>query len=226
MKLIELSILQTIASKLLLIFNPHIIHNIGKYFAIYKALYLSAIENVGTCYVEIGVYKGSSFKHAIRSSKKLIKYNHHFGSMRFYGYDSFEGFEEKDLKKTTNTFFKNHDFSSDYESLIKQTNKLIPMNRFELIKGNFSEVFSKKNEINDKISVFFIDCDFYDGALGSLSFFSKNFTVGSIIICDDFMANLTEKTIFEALDKFFKNHKLKFIHLFDYGINGKVFILK
>lgn len=226
MKLIEFSFLQTIASKFVLLINPHVLHNISKYIAIYKSLYLAAIENIGTCYVEIGVYKGSSFKHAIRTSKKFAKYNNNFNFLKFYGYDSFEGFEKKDKDKSKNIFFKEHNFVSDYDKLLKQTRKLLRNDRFELIKGNFSDVFNRKNNMNEKISVFFIDCDFYDGAFESLNYFSKNFTIGTIIICDDYMANVTELTISDALNKFFKDYKLNLFHLFDYGIGGKVFILK
>jgi hypothetical protein len=91
----------------------------GKYFALYKALYIAATENIGSSYVEIGVYKGSSFKHAIRCTKKLIKYNSNFNKIKFYGYDSFEGFESQNIKLTNNTFFKNHNFKSDFSKVTK-----------------------------------------------------------------------------------------------------------
>ena len=62
-------------------------HNISKYFAIKKAFYLTALENLQGDYYEFGVFTGSSFVCAMRSHNNLS----YLGKIEtsFFGFDSF-----------------------------------------------------------------------------------------------------------------------------------------
>ena len=90
----KIEFLQVIASSLISYINPAITHNLEKYYAIKKSFYLSCIEDIEGDYLEFGVFEGSSFSHAIRSylNKKIYMPMQQKNNVRFFGFDSFEGF--------------------------------------------------------------------------------------------------------------------------------------
>ena len=62
----KLTFLQDFASNIIAKINPAVTHNLEKYHAIKKVMYLTAIEDIEGDYLEFGVFTGSSFCHSIR----------------------------------------------------------------------------------------------------------------------------------------------------------------
>ena len=81
--------LQNFLSFIVCKINPFVMHNFGKYVAIKKAFFYSAIEKIEGDYFEFGVFTGSSFCHAIQCARVNQKYDNTLDKIQFYGFDSF-----------------------------------------------------------------------------------------------------------------------------------------
>ena len=109
--------------------------------------YLSSIEEIKGDYFEFGVFNGSSFSHAVRCAKNSEKYDPDFKKMIFFGFDSFAGFGEVD-NFDKHKFYTDINFKTDYEKVLNRIRKIIPNDRFRLIKGFFKD--SLKLELKTK----------------------------------------------------------------------------
>ena len=203
-------------------FNPFVLHNFDKYVAIKKAFFYSSLEKIEGDYFEFGVFTGSSFCHAIQCARANKKYDNNLDNIKFYGFDSFEGFGDlSDDEK--HVFFTKENFNSDYNKVIKRVRKMLPENRFNITKGYFKDTLS--NESNNKIArIIFIDCDTYSSTALALNYVKPSLQLGTIIILDDYFAyrGSKNKGTYGAFKKFVTINKLKTRQLFSYGIGGVV----
>ena len=214
--------LQNLASKIVTRINPFVLHNFDKYLAIKKAFSFSALEKIEGDYFEFGVFTGSSFCHAIQCARVNQKYDNTLDKIRFFGFDSFEGFGDlpEDEK---HVFFTKENFTSDYNKVLKRVRKILPEDRFEIVKGFFEDTLVKKS--NDKLArIIFIDCDTYSSTLYALNYIMPSLQIGTIIIIDDYFAyrGSENKGTHGAFKKFVDDNKLKTRQLFSYGIGGVV----
>ena len=214
--------LQNFLSFIVCKINPFVMHNFGKYVAIKKAFFYSAIEKIEGDYFEFGVFTGSSFCHAIQCARANKKYDNNLDNIKFYGFDSFEGFGDlSDDEK--HVFFTKENFNSDYKKVIKRVRKILPEKRFKIKKGFFKDTLV--NESNNKIArIIFIDCDTYSSTALALNYVKPSLQLGTIIILDDYFAyrGSKNKGTYGAFKKFVTINKLKTRQLFSYGIGGVV----
>lgn len=221
----RITIFQNIISTILAKMNPAVIHNVGKYFALKKVFYLSAIESIEGDYYEFGVYTGSSFTHAIRCSKSSEKFDSNLSNMKFYGFDSFAGFGELD-NNDIHRFYTNVNFETDYNKTYKRVNKILPEDRFKLIDGFFENTLKSKPE--SKLSrIVFLDSDTYSSTLLSLNYIEPTLQKGTIIILDDYYSykGSITKGVCGAFKKFSDENNIKSRSIFSYGMGGKVKII-
>ena len=116
--------MQVFASSFISYINPAVVNNLEKYYAINKAFYLSSIEDIEGDYLEIGVFQGSSFSNAMRSylSKKVfmpVKND----NVKFFGFDSFEGFGNLSLDEI-NPFYVDEQFHTSYDFVKKKIERI------------------------------------------------------------------------------------------------------
>jgi len=210
------------------IIPPFFIHNLGKYFAIKKAFYLSDIENLEGDYVEFGVFTGSSMACAIQCarSSRVGK----IGTSRFFGFDSFCGFG--DLPEgDKHPFYTNVNFETKYDSVSKRLNKLASKEqKVYLVKGFFNEtcddVSPEKYGIG-KASVILFDNDTYTAAKSCFKFCDTIIQEGTILIIDDYFSykGNEKKGVCGAFWEWQKsNKKFNFRRISDYGMGGCIFI--
>ena len=214
--------LQNFLSFIVCKINPFVLHNFGKYIAIKKAFFFSAIEKIEGDYFEFGVFTGSSFCHAIQCARVNQKYDNSLDKIQFYGFDSFEGFGDLS-EDEKHVFFKKENFISDYNKVLKRVRKILPEKRFKLIKGFFKDTLVNKS--NNKFArIIFIDCDTYSSTLLALNYVKPSLQLGTIIILDDYFAyrGSKNKGTHGAFKKFVNKNKLKTRQLFSYGIGGVV----
>ena len=120
-------VFKNIASNIISGLNPAIIHNIEKYWAIKKTVYLNSLEQQIGDYVEFGVYTGSSFCHSIRCFNKHEKFNPNQRQTKFIGFDSFEGFGKLD-DFDQHPFYIDQNFKTDFRNVKKRVEKTIARN--------------------------------------------------------------------------------------------------
>ena len=123
----KFTFLHLFASKIICLINPLILHNVGKYLAIFKVHYLSLFDGIKGDYLEFGIYKGSSFIHSINAYRKNKRILSSTINRSFFGFDSFKGFGNIS-KIDQHPFYKDMNFSTDFkktENRIKKSAKKI-----------------------------------------------------------------------------------------------------
>lgn len=175
---------------------PFFYHNLNKILPSFESLHPANLKALKSAfgiapagdYFEFGVYKGFSFWFAIQVAE-LNKIN----SMRFYGFDSFNGLPEpvgmdKEKDRYGGTFARGNfcaykDFVNDI--LVKYG---CDPKKFQLIEGFFEDVL-KKNIIHKykmkKAGVILIDCDLYESTKTVLAFIPLIIQHNTVILFDD-----------------------------------------
>lgn len=204
-------------------------HNLGKYNAIKKAFYLTALDKLEGDYLEFGVFTGSSFICALRTHKSLS----YLGKINtgFYGFDSFEGFGKvKEYDK--HPFYIDNIFSIDSKKIINEIYKHGKGININIVKGFFDETIKNKDPKKDfninRIRCVLIDCDLKESTRLALDFCTNSLQPGTIIVLDDFFSFKGDesKGVAGAFNEFCrKNQRLKFRKIFDYGYGGVAFIV-
>lgn len=159
---------------------------------------------------ELGVYKG-----------KFARYiNQYFPDRSLYLFDTFEGFDKRDLKSEKENEFStgDQDFSdTSIESVLKlmpHPKKCIP------IKGFFPE---SAKSLNDTFVFVSIDADLYEPIYNGLVFFYPRLVTGGYIFIHDFN-NDNYKGSRKAVEQFCKEQSINCLPLPDSG--GSAIIIK
>lgn len=157
-------------------------------------------EKVSGSFAELGVYKGDS-AHAI----------HHMDpSRKFHLFDTFEGFQQKDLDIETGkaATYTTHNFADTSIERVKQ--KLIS-DKFIFHKGYFPDT---TQDINDeKFALVNMDVDLYNPTKAGLEFFYPRLSPGGVIIVHDY--NSDWPGIMKVVDDFSKTIPVPLIPLTD-----------
>lgn len=167
-------------------------------------------RNLQGSVAELGVYKG-----------KFARYiNQYFPDRSLYLFDTFEGFDKRDLKSEKENEFStgDQDFSdTSIESVLKlmpHPKKCIP------IKGFFPE---SAKSLNDTFVFVSIDADLYEPIYNGLVFFYPRLVTGGYIFIHDFN-NDNYKGSRKAVEQFCKEQSINYLPLPDSG--GSAIIIK
>ena len=152
---------------------------------------------------ELGVYKGKFAKHI----------NEYFPHRSLYLFDTFEGFDSRDvsIEKQQNFSTGSQDFSdTSIEAVLKQmpfAKNCIPM------KGFFPQ--SAKG-VNDNFVFVSIDADLYEPIYSGLQFFYPKLVRGGYIFVHDYN-NDNYKGAKKAVDQFCSEQNIGFVPIADSG---------
>jgi O-methyltransferase len=159
---------------------------------------------------ELGVYKG-----------KFAKYiNQYFPDRKLYLFDTFQGFDKRDVEeeKSKNFSLGEQDFSdTSLEVVLKQ----MPFPaQCIAVKGFFPE---SARDIDDRFVFVSLDTDLFEPIYQGLLFFYPRLVPGGYIFIHDFN-NDAYKGAREAVEKFCQEQKINFLPLPDLG--GSAIIVK
>lgn len=166
-------------------------------------------RNISGNVAELGVYQGNF--------SKII--NELFPERLLYLFDTFGGFEQKDLileQKLTNA----------NTAMFKDTNvdlvlsKMVNKNNCRIVKGYFPESVVG---IEDNFAFVSIDADLYKPIYDGLVYFYKHLSNGGYIFVHDFN-NTYFSGARKAVEKFCKEEKIGYVPIPDY--NGSAIITK
>jgi len=159
---------------------------------------------------ELGVYKG-----------KFARYiNSYFPDRLLYLFDTFEGFDNRDITKEKDEKFSSgdQDFS---DTSVTGVLKLMPFPaKCQAVKGFFPE--SAKG-IDDKFVFVSLDADLYEPIYSGLQFFYPKLVSGGYIFIHDFNNDLYKGSR-KAVVQFCAEQKIGFVPLPDSG--GSAIIVK
>lgn len=150
---------------------------------------------------ELGVYKG-----------KFAKYiNQYFADRKLFLFDTFKGFDEKDVVKEKENFYSDgtQDFSDTSINMVKQ---LMPYPNQCIFKQGFFP--DTAVGINEQFVFVSIDTDLYEPIYNGLVFFYPRLASGGFIFVHDFN-NDGYKGARQAVEKFCSEHKIGFTPLAD-----------
>lgn len=152
---------------------------------------------------ELGVYKG-----------KFARYlNLYFPDRILYLFDTFEGFDERDVEKEKQKSFSSgdQDFSN---TSVDAVMKLMPNpGQCRPVKGFFPE---SANGIEDQFVFVSLDADLYEPIYHGLQFFYPKLVRGGYIFVHDFN-NDSYKGSRKAVEKFCSEENINFVPLPDAG---------
>ena len=220
--------IQNLVANIVSLLPPYLEFSVAKYWAIKKALYVTAHDATYGSYLEFGVFTGSSFNFAMKANKKIEKI---FGKMNceFVGFDSFRGFGE--IKKVDeNPSFKDTVFSVNEKKVLRNIEKCAKGQKSRIIKGFYKDTIKNKTTIDlniEKARVVMIDCDLKESTQLALDFIKPSIQEGTIILFDDYsyFKGDIDKGEYGAFSDFQKKYpKTLFRRIFDYGYGSRAFI--
>jgi O-methyltransferase len=156
-------------------------------------------------------------------------------TMRFFGFDSFQGLPEIDgVDKSKNDDFYEGQYSCSYDSVLDSLNRAggVDWKRTFLTKGYFSESLTeaRRAELNlQRIAIALVDCDLYSSTAEVLAFIEPNLMDKSILMMDDWNCfdEDNERGQRKAFNEWMAMHPTwKREELFQYGHWGCVFLLR
>ena len=151
---------------------------------------------------ELGVYRGGFTKFISRA----------FRNRRYYLFDTFEGFDEKQIARDTKVFnASGHDFTDT--SVEHVLGMIDPDSRCEVIvrKGFFP---STAEGLEDTFAFVSLDADLYDPTLDGLKYFYPRMAQGGYIMVHDLMAERYQGCR-KAVYEFCNDQKIFFVPLPD-----------
>lgn len=140
-------------------------------------------EGIRGSIAECGVFRGDFAKYM----------NFFFPERKLYLFDTFEGFDEGDMKKesSVNKYFENSIFNSD--SIFGNTNidfvmaKMSNPEMVEIRKGHFPET---AKDIIDTFAFVNLDMDLYEPMLNGLRYFWDRLEIGGYILLHDYFCSV------------------------------------
>ena len=143
---------------------------------------------------EVGVYRGVF----------ASKINEYFPDRKLYLFDTFEGFNEKEVmnEKEKGNITENYDFKN---TTIEDVLSIMPnVNNCIVKKGLFP---STAVNINDDFAFVSLDADLFDPIYAGLNYFYPKLSQGGVIFIHDYYNKKKFKGVREAVDKYcFENN--------------------
>ena len=159
-------------------------------------------------FAELGVYKGDSaaILHEMDPSRE------------FYLFDTFEGFQQKDLDNETGkaASYTVHNFA---DTSIERVKQRLSSDKFKFHKGYFPE--STKNLKDERYALVNMDVDLYNPTKAGLEFFYPKLSEGGVIIVHDYNADWPG--IMKAVDDFSKSIPSPIVPLTDTDSSVMIF---
>ncbi len=186
------------------------LHNLAKFFQVYKIWFNIKLDSISGDYIEFGIFKGKTLFHSIKVAKKLKI----FQEITFWGLDSFKGFPVENHE-----FYLSKNFKSSKELVEK------PFTKYENVKiidGFFEDSVTTQQLVSiEKIAFAFVDCDIYESSEVAFKFLKNKIVKGGFIMIDDFTS--IDKNGNYIAKSFFDNFQDRKILFFDSYSNGQTF---
>jgi hypothetical protein len=190
----------------------------------FNFIYFNKIEGA---YIEFGVASGMTLNFALLNAKAR-KMN----QMNFFGVDTFLGFPETNGPETDFKSYKSIVGSRNFSmKMVKRVLSIGKAKNLHLFKLNMESDSLKELEeslAKNKVAIAHLDMDYYSPTLNALSVLSESFSIGSILMFDNYFFFGADDNMGErrALIEFKESHpKIIVSDYFTYGWHGKAFVV-
>jgi O-methyltransferase len=152
---------------------------------------------------EVGVYKGEFAKYL----------NECFPDKNLYLFDTFKGFDNRDIEKERNNSFSKADANKEFAntSIAEVLSKMPNPTQIIVKQGFFPE---SAIGIEDKFCLVSLDADLYDPLYSGLQFFYPRLTTGGYILIHDYN-NETYKGAKKAVRDFCVKNEISYVPIPD-----------
>ncbi|MCX6825446.1 MAG: hypothetical protein NTY80_04475 [candidate division SR1 bacterium] len=179
-------------------------------------------------YLEFGVFNGSSLSNMYLSCKKMG-----LSSVRFFGFDAFEGLSA-DSENEDDGVWKKGFYACSFEKMNECLRKKgIDPNDINWIKGWYQETLTEttiKQFDLKKIGIIFIDCDTYSSSKIVLNFIKPLLKEEMILCFDDWKLNdldIKEMGEYRSFNEFLEeNTPLEATEIKSYNRKSKSFLIR
>jgi hypothetical protein len=139
-------------------------------------------------YLEFGVYRGLSFKHAYELAGR-----YDLAFMKFYAFDSFEGLpaEISSSERKYDHFFEGQYSCSENEFRSILETAGVDLERVTTVPGFYDRTLTDELKTRlsiDRAAVVWIDCDLYSSTVPVLEFVTDYLATGSFLVFDDWFS--------------------------------------
>ncbi len=184
-------------------------------------------EDIGD-YLEFGIFNGSSMSSMYLTAKKLG-----FNSMKFFGFDAFQGLPKRAENEDDSVWEKGF-YACSFEKMKEclQRKNINPKD-ITWIKGWYKDTLNNKTIKKygiEKIGLVFIDCDTYSSSKTVLDFIEPLLTKEAILCFDDWKLNnldIKEMGEYKSFNEFLENNShLEAKEIKSYNRKSKSFLIK
>lgn len=179
-------------------------------------------------YYEFGIFRGFTFLTAYKVAEEMG-----LETMRFYGFDSFEGLPDAEgIDKGNGQFFKGQFACSERKVKANLVRNGMNLDRASFVKGYYNESLTEelrgKHPFREAAVVMF-DCDLYASTVDALTWVAPYLGAGTVLVFDDWKSfgGGPESGQPKAFREYLSAHKdLRAEEIFDYKHHGLVFVLR
>jgi len=156
-----------------------------------RELFLSLVLNylgsnrIAGDYAEFGVWRGDTLCTAYHLAQDLAGSFPAFKEMRFYAFDSFEGFPELRGDDIHPQFRQGGRACSEEEFLRIVSARNVPAERLTVTRGWFKDTLGKCTLPERSLAAAYVDCDLYDSTREVLECISPRMAAGAVLVFDD-----------------------------------------
>jgi hypothetical protein len=155
--------------------------DLSRFFSFILNLKIVINEGIPGSFAELGVWRGNS--------AAVISYFAVKDGRKCFLFDTFQGFDERDLRGIDEKHGKS--FSDTSISYVKQTINQLDEDKVVYVAGYFPESVNK--EVSNEMYAFVsIDCDLYEPMKQALLFFYPRMSKGGFLFLHDYSSGLWE----------------------------------
>lgn len=216
--------LQNLAARLVCGVPPEVVHNVEKLVAIRKAFAFANLEGITGDYLEFGVFQGTSLIGAVNAFRALQEDTR----CRFFGFDSFEGLRLEPARDAPHRVFKDKEFATSYERVLRRIKPYQKKSDIVLVKGFFADTIGSglAGLGIEKTRIVFVDCDLKSSAEDVFRYSACLWQRGTVLVLDDFFnyGADPDKGVCGAFTEFGRRHPE--LQIRDYGAFGNGGVIK
>ncbi|MET0391431.1 MAG: TylF/MycF/NovP-related O-methyltransferase [Polyangiales bacterium] len=196
--------------------------------AVLRAWHLVSRNGTPGDYLEFGVFRGDTFKLAIRAARSS------FGGAyqgRFFAFDSFEGLPDVASLAEPENVFNQAEYAcseADFRRAIASTAR---GTNVQVVKGWFDRTLTPalRDELGlREVAIANIDCDLFESTVPCLEFIAPLVQNGTIVMFDDWylMRGSMKRGEAQAAEQWLRqNPHIRLVPLQHYGVAGQSFIV-
>ncbi len=193
-----------------------------------RAFNLLAENGISGDYVEFGCASGKTFGHAYHFARRV---GH---AARLWAFDSFEGYPHSDDPRDRHPLWPEGGFKTSVEDFLEICRMSgIPRDRFEIVKGYYSETLRptapRRDGLPGAIAFCYIDCDLYTSTASVLEFLTPRLKHGMVMAFGGYFAHASTAVAGERL-AFLEFQEVvpefSFLPYIQFGTTGQSFLVE